>query len=67
MGKIYLFNLLWSHIQNDIFEITDRTKLDYFKNFRYTVDSTRPGAHLTRPKFTPRASGLKIHHVQDAQ
>ena len=36
MGKIYLFNLLWSHIQNDFFEITDRTKLDYFKNLRYT-------------------------------
>ena len=34
MGKkyiIYLFNLFWSHIQKDLFEITDRTKLDYFK------------------------------------
>ena len=33
MGKkyiIYLFNLFWGHIQKDLFEITDRTKLDYF-------------------------------------
>ena len=31
MEKIYLFNLFWSRIQKDFFEITDRTKLDYFK------------------------------------
>ena len=36
MGKkyiIYLFNLFWSHIQKDLFEITDRTKVDYFKKY----------------------------------
>ena len=38
MGKnvFILFNLFWSHIQKDVFEITDRTKLDYFKKLRYT-------------------------------
>ena len=35
-------------MQKDFFEVTDRTKLDYFKNFVSHVD----GMH-TPPKFTP--------------
>ena len=57
-----LFNLFWSHIQKDVFEITDRRKLDYFKKRRYT---RRPHTAKIRTPF--KASGSKRHPVQDAQ
>ena len=62
MEKIYLFNLFWSRIQKDFFEITDRTTLDYFKKLRYT---RRP--HPAKIHTLFKASGLKRHPVQDAQ
>ena len=57
-----LFNLLWSHIQKDVFEITDRTELHYFKKLRYT---RRP--HTAKIHMPFKISGLKRHPVQDAQ
>ena len=63
MGKklIYLFNLFLSHIQKYFFEITERTKLDYFKNFVTRI----PYPAKLHTMF--KASGLKRNPVQDAQ
>ena len=49
-------------MQKDFFEITDRTKLDYFKKLRYTC---RP--HTSKIHARIQASGLKRHPVQDGQ
>ena len=61
-GKYIYFKLLWIHMQKDFFEITDRTKLDYFKKLRYTC---RP--HTSKIYARIQASGLKRHPVQDGQ
>ena len=46
VGKIYLFNLFWNHIQNDFGKITDRTKLDYFKRTSFhTLTTRRQNSH----------------------
>ena len=51
-------NVFWSHIQKDFFEITDRTKLDYFKKLRYTRRT-----HTAKIHTLSWASGLKRHPV----
>ena len=63
MRKIlYLFNLFWSHIEKDFFEITEGTKLDFLKRFCY---SGRP--HTAKIHTLLKALGLKRHPVEDAQ
>ena len=48
-GKYIYFKLLWSHMQKDFFEITDRTKLDYFKKLRYTCRPHTAHRQNSRP------------------
>ena len=62
MGKkIHFFNLFWSHIQKDFFEITNRTKLDYFKKFRYTRRPHTAKIHTLPKKPCSRRSIVKLY------
>ena len=62
-GKdILILTCLGVTYKNIFLEITDRTKLDYFKQLRSTC---RPQSAKTHT--LSKASGLKRHPVQDAQ